>query len=163
MQIDLSWTEQRRHHRPGFYGKEIRVHVSQYFLLFRFFFFSKLGVPLGCLGYKYVPHSLCKCFVTRPINKPYFFLAIYFSVDDFAIFFFCEFFRVDQGPLTFERLGLLVIFCLSNNLSFRFRTHCYCFVQIYSKVIEFVQALISSASLFSRLDLFTIYPAQQSV
>ena len=69
---------------------------------------------LGCLGYKYVPSSICKSFVTRPINKPYFLLAIYFSVSGFAIFFFCEFFRVDQGRLTFERLVLLVSFRLPN-------------------------------------------------
>ena len=67
---------------------------------------------LGCLGYKYVPLSICKSFVTRPINKPYFLLAIYFSVSGFAIFFFCEFFRVDQGRLIFERLDLLVNFRL---------------------------------------------------
>ena len=36
-------------------------------------------------------------------------LAIYFLVNDFAIFFlFHEFFQADQGRLTFERLGLLV-------------------------------------------------------
>ena len=67
---------------------------------------------LGCLGYKYVPHLLCKGFVTRPINKSYFFLAIYFSVGDFAIFFLGKFFQVDQGRLTFERLDLLVSFHL---------------------------------------------------
>ena len=65
---------------------------------------------LGCLGYKYVPTSICKSFATRQINKPYFLLAIYFSVGGFAIFFFCEFFRDDQGRLTFERLDLLVSF-----------------------------------------------------
>ena len=67
---------------------------------------------LGCLGYKYVPPSICKSFATRQINKPYFLLAIYFSVGGFAIFFFCEFFQVDQGHLTFERLDLLVSFHL---------------------------------------------------
>ena len=69
---------------------------------------------LGYLGYKYVPPSICKSFVTRPINKLYFFLAIYFSVGGFAIFFFCEFFRVDQGRLTFDLLDLLVSFRLPN-------------------------------------------------
>ena len=39
-------------------------------------------------------------------------LAIYFSVGGFAILFFCKFFRVDQGRLTFERLDLLVSFRL---------------------------------------------------
>ena len=38
--------------------------------------------------------------------------AIYFSVGGFAIFFFSEFFRVDQERLTFERVDLLVSFRL---------------------------------------------------
>ena len=51
---------------------------------------------------------------THP-NKQTLLLAIYFLVGDFAIFFlFGEFFRADQGRLTFERLGLLVSFHLSN-------------------------------------------------
>ena len=40
----------------------------------------------------------------------YNFLAIYFSVGNFAIFFFGDFFQVDQGRLTFERLDLRVSF-----------------------------------------------------
>ena len=42
---------------------------------------------LGCLGYKYVLPFIVERFITRPINKPYFFLAIYFFVGGFAIFF----------------------------------------------------------------------------
>ena len=67
---------------------------------------------LGYLYYKYVPLIHGKRFITRSINKSYFFLAIYFFVGDFAIFFFCELFQVDQGCLTFERLDLLVSFHL---------------------------------------------------
>ena len=90
---------------------------------------------LGYLGYKYVPPSICKSFVTRPINKLYFFLAIYFSVGGFAIFIFCEFFRDDQGRLTFERLDLLVSFHLPNKSKLQ----------------------LSGASLLLRLDLFKNY------
>ena len=43
---------------------------------------------LDCLGYKYVPPSIVERFITRSINKSYFFFAIYFFVGDFAIFFF---------------------------------------------------------------------------
>ena len=97
-----------------FYTREFRVHVSQYFLLFRYFFISKFDVPnrLGCLGYKYVPPSIVERFITRSISKPYFLPAIYFIVGGFAIFFLCEFFRVDQGHLTFEQLDMLISFCL---------------------------------------------------
>ena len=41
-------------------------------------------------------------------NKLLQFPAIYFLVGDFAILFSGEFFQVDQGRLTFERLDLLV-------------------------------------------------------
>ena len=137
MQIDLSWTEQRKLHRPGFYGKEIiRVHVSQYFLLFRFFLASWVCCDqLGCLGYKYVPHLLCKGFVTRPINKLYFFPCKLLFSRRHRYFFFCEFFRVDQGRLTFERLDLLVSFHLPSKSEIQ----------------------LPGASLFSRLDLFISY------
>ena len=42
----------------------IRVYVSYYFLLFRYFFISKFDVRdrLGCLGYKYVPPSIVERF-----------------------------------------------------------------------------------------------------
>jgi len=67
---------------------------------------------LGCLGYKYVPSFIVERFITQSTNKLYFLPAIYFTVGGFVIFFFCEFFRVDQRRLTFERLDLLVSFCL---------------------------------------------------
>ena len=64
------------------------------------------------MGYKYEPPITIEDLYTS--NKQNFtLLAIYFSVSDFAIFFFFrEFFQADQGRLTFERLGLLVRFCL---------------------------------------------------
>ena len=49
---------------------------------------------LDCLGYKYILPFIVERFVIWPINKLYFFLAIYFSVVAFAIFFFCEFFEL---------------------------------------------------------------------
>ena len=62
------------------------------------------------MGYKYEPPAIVKI-DTHP-NKQILLLAIYFLVGDFAIFFFREFFQVDKGRLTFERLGLLVSFRL---------------------------------------------------
>ena len=49
---------------------------------------------IGCLGYKYIPSFIVERFVTWPINKLYFFLAIYFSVGGFAIFFFYDSFEL---------------------------------------------------------------------
>ena len=50
---------------------------------------------------------------THPIQQTlYNFLALYFF-GDFATILFDEFFQVDQGRLTFERLDLLVNFCFT--------------------------------------------------
>ena len=117
---------------------------------------------LDCLDYNYVPPSIEKFFITRSINKPYFLPAIYFTVGGFVIFFFCEFFRVDQRRLTFERLDLLVSFHLPSKselqlpdaslllrsdlfksyriiLGFDFRAYSCCLIQINSQFIDICQ------------------------
>ena len=107
-----------------------------------------------CLFVKVLSHD-------QSINST-FSLAIYFSVGGFAIFFFCEFFRVDQRRLTFERLDLLVSFHLPSKselqlpdaslllrsdlfksyriiLGFDFRAYCCCLIQINSQFIDICQ------------------------
>ena len=80
---------------------------------------------------------------THPIQKKLQFLCIFRRLRLFSSFF-DEFFQVDQGRLTFERLDLLVSFHFYRvYLSFSYRAHRCGFVQIYSKVIEFIQALTS--------------------
>ena len=69
-----------------------REFESMYLVIFFYFDIPSLASfvcrnRLGCLGYKYVLPFIVERFVTRPINKLYFFLAIYFFVGGFAIFF----------------------------------------------------------------------------
>ena len=77
-----------------------------------------IGQDCVGVGYKYEPTAIVTDWYTS--NKQNFtLLAIYFSVSDFAIFFFFrEFFQADQGRLTFERLGLLVSFRLPSKSKF---------------------------------------------
>ena len=67
---------------------------------------------LGCLGYKYVLPCIVKGLSHDQSTNPTFYLQFTFRRLRHFSFLFDEFFRVDQGRLTFERLYLLVSFRL---------------------------------------------------
>ena len=69
---------------------------------------------LDCLGYKYVLPSIVEGLSHDQSNNSIFYLQFTFSATSPLLFFFDEFFRVDQGRITFERLDLLVSFRLPN-------------------------------------------------
>ena len=82
---------------------------------FQIVYFQKVFTFLSCnvfavIGQDLLAQTIYICCTepekvdTHPTNTTLLFLAIYFLVGDFTIFFFCEFFRVDQERLTFERL-----------------------------------------------------------
>ena len=72
---------------------------------------------------------------THPTNTNSLYLQFTFSSAALPSFSFCEFFQDDQGCLTFERLDLLVSFCLPNKSGLQ----------------------LPGASLWLRSDLFKIY------
>ena len=84
--------------------------------LFRYFFSSKFVCRnrLGCLDYKYVLPSIVEGLSHDQSNNSIFYLQFTFSATSPLLFFFDEFFQVDQGRITFERLDLLVSFRLPN-------------------------------------------------
>ena len=65
---------------------------------------------LGCLGYKYVLSFIVGGLSHDQYNNTLQFPLYFFGDFAFSFLFFDEFFRVDQGRLTFERLDLLVSF-----------------------------------------------------
>ena len=69
---------------------------------------------LDCLGYKYVLPSIVEGLSHDQSNNSIFYLQFTFRRLRHFSFLFGEFFRVDQGRLTFERLDLLVNFRLSS-------------------------------------------------
>jgi hypothetical protein len=82
--------------------------------LFRYFSLANLICRnrLGCLGYKYVPLSIVKGLSHDQQTNSTFYLQFTFQRLRYFSFLFGEFFRVDQGRITFERLDLLVCFRL---------------------------------------------------
>ena len=62
----------------------------------------------------------------------------FLSATSLFFFFFTSSFKLIKDTLTFERLRLLVSFLYRVNLSFSFRVRRCGFIQIYSKVIEFI-------------------------
>ena len=69
---------------------------------------------LGCLGYKYVPSFIVGVLSHDQQTNSIFYLQFTFRRLRHFSFLFGEFFRVDQGRITFERLDLLVSFRLLN-------------------------------------------------
>ena len=63
------------------------------------------------MGYKYDPPAIIKI-DTHPTNKLYSTYNLLSRRRLHHLFSFREFFRADQGRLTFERLGLLINFHL---------------------------------------------------
>ena len=61
------------------------------------------------LGYIYISCKGPEKLDTHPIQQTLQFLCTFSATSPF-LFFFDEFFQIDQGHLTFERLGLLVSF-----------------------------------------------------
>jgi len=91
------------------------------FSLFRrsFYFLAKICISrnrlgLVSLGFIYISCTGLEKVDTHPINKTLQFSNNLLSSQRFRYFLFREFFRVDRGRLTFERLDLLVSFCLPN-------------------------------------------------
>ena len=70
--------------------------------------FAMIGYYCVSVGYKYEPPGYCKDWYTS--NKHNFTIWNLLSrrLLRHPFFVFCKFFQVDQGRLTFERLGLLV-------------------------------------------------------
>ena len=109
-----------------------------------FYFLVKICVcrnqlGLFSLGYIYQLYGTEKDWYTSNTTTLYNFLVIYFPIGHFAIFSFRRVLSTWSRTSHIQATWFTSKFSFYRvNLSFNFRTYRCCFIQIYSKVIEFV-------------------------